>query len=70
MGSKPQVQREVRPERRRHPRAESTLQYRRLRMEIDLPPALATAWGQLLNSIGLVRSRVRLWRYRNRRVVF
>lgn len=70
MGSKPQVQREARAERRRHPRAETTPRYRRLRMDIDLPPALATIWARLLNSIGRVRSRARIWRYRNRRVVF
>lgn len=69
MGSKPEVQREVGAERRRHPRAESTPRYRRLRMQIDLPPALAAAWGRLLNSIGRARSRARLWRYRNRKVV-
>lgn len=70
MGSKPQVQREARGERRRHPRAETTPRYRRLRMDIDLSPALATAWARLLNSIGRVRSRAHIWRYRNRRVVF
>ncbi len=70
MGTKPEAKHEVGAERRRHPRAETSTRYRRLRMEIDLPPALAAAWGQLLTSIGRVRSRARIWRYRNRRVVF
>jgi hypothetical protein len=69
MFEKREMQREGRVERRRHPRAETTARYRRLRAEIAPPPVFADAGRLMLGWLGRIRMRARIWRYRNRKAV-
>ena len=69
MESKPSANVEARAERRKHPRAETTPRYRRLRAEIEPPQAFVELGRQLAGWLGRVRSRMRIRNHRNRRAV-
>ena len=67
MVEKRKTQSEGRIERRRHPRAETSARYRRLRAEIEPPAGFADAGRLALGWLARIRLRARLWRYRNRK---
>ncbi len=48
-------------ERRRHARAQTCARYKRLRREIDPPPALAEASGQFFAWFGRTKQRIARW---------